>query len=538
MGMIRAIALTTFLTLILPGFQANAQDAPPTNATTQVAPAATEEPEEEFNLSTPRSSFTGFMKAVEDNDFKRATEFLDLRNLPRAYRNVRQERLAEMLAIVIERELWIDLDDLSPKPEGKTGDGLPAYRDELGRVREDDKESILLMQRIPDGHGGHLWKISNATVGDIADLYSRFGYGPITEAIAKSSPDVTFLGIELFKWIVMLLVGLAAYPIAMLLGLFLARVISSVESPLYPRVKSFFMGPVAVLLTLGPMHYTIVNLGLGLTGQMIARTWTLTTVVVVWLLLHAAGLLRDYYANRLKQRHRDGAVVLLQPATQSIRMLIVVIAFVVWLDNAGFNITTIVAGLGVGGIAMALALQKPLEDLFGALTLYTQQPVRIGDFCRIGAQTGTVEEIGLRTTRVRTLANTVISIPNHKIAVEPIDNFSARQKFLFNPTIRLRVDSSQEQIDEVLKGVRGMLESHDKVLQDTPPRIRFQKIGADALELGVFAYADVREYADYLEVAENLNIRILGIVERAGSTLALPGQSLIVETGGRSESEA
>ena len=156
--------------------------------------------------------------------------------------------------------------------------------------------------------------------------------------------------------------------------------------------------------------------------------------------------------------------------------------------------------------------------------------MRVGDFCRVGGQTGTVEEIGLRTTRIRTLANTVISVPNHKLAAEPIDNFSARRKFLFNPTIRLRVDSSRSQIDQVLAGVRDMLQGHEKVLQDTPPRIRFQNIGTDALELGVFAYADVREYADFLEVAEDLNLRILGIVERAGSSLALPGQSLVVES--------
>jgi MscS family membrane protein len=194
----------------------------------------------------------------------------------------------------------------------------------------------------------------------------------------------------------------------------------------------------------------------------------------------------------------------------------------------GFNITTLLAGLGVGGIAVALALQKPMEDIFGALSLYTQQPLRVGDFCRIGSETGTVEEIGLRTTRIRSLANTVISIPNAKLASEAIDNFSVRQKILYNPTLRLRIDTNREQLDKVLKDVRELLASHEKIVKDNP-RIRFQRIGKDVLELVVFAYTDTRTFPDYLEVAEDLNIKILDIVARAGTTLALPGQTLYME---------
>lgn len=482
---------------------------------------------------TPRGSIQGYFNDVEQGNLTQAAEYLDQRNLPRVTKRVAPERLAEMLAIVIGREIWIDLEELSNDPAGETGDGLPTYRDELGRIKDGDREFILLMQRVPDGQGGHAWKISNATVATIPDLYSRFGYGAVTEAIAKAVPDVHFLGIELFKWVVTIVVGLVVYPVALLLGLGLARLMSSPSSPLYPRVRKFFMGPFSILLVVLLMHRAFVGLGLGITGQKIARAETLTTIVVVWLLMHATALIRDSYTRRLAERGRDGAIVLVQPATQAIRVVIIVIATLVWLDNAGFNITTIVAGLGVGGVAVALALQKPLEDIFGALTLYTQQPFRIGDFCRVGTQMGTVEEIGLRTTRIRTLANSLISVPNHKLAAEPIDNYSARRKILYNPTVRLRVDTSPEQLDKVLEGIRSLLQSHEKVIQDGA-RVRFQKIGVDALELNVFAYADVQVFADYLEVAEDLNMKILSIVEQAGSTLALPGQTLYVEgAGGR-----
>jgi MscS family membrane protein len=122
----------------------------------------------------------------------------------------------------------------------------------------------------------------------------------------------------------------------------------------------------------------------------------------------------------------------------------------------------------------------------------------------------------------------VISIPNARLANEPIDNLSFREKILYNPTLRLRIDTSREQLDKVLKDVRELLASHEKIVKDNP-RIRFQSIGEDALELVVFAYTDTRTFPDYLEVAEDMNMKILDIVERAGTTLALPGQTLYME---------
>ena len=163
-------------------------------------------------------------------------------------------------------------------------------------------------------------------------------------------------------------------------------------------------------------------------------------------------------------------MVLMRPLANAIKLLIAVGAVLLWLDNIGINITTVLAGLGVGGVAVALALQKPMEDVFGAVTLYTQQPVRVGDFCRIGTERGTIEEIGLRTTRIRTLTNSVIAVPNSKLASEPIENISARQKIRYRPTLRLRYDTTPEQLQQVLEGIRGLLGSHERVLQDDSTR--------------------------------------------------------------------
>ena len=470
---------------------------------------------------TPRDSLEGFLRAAENDDYVTAVQYLDLRNLPRKYRSAQPTRLAQMLAIIIEREIWIDLESLSSEPQGDVADGLPSYRDELGRIEDEDtgNEIILLMQRVPRDDGKFIWKVSNATIAELADLYGKYGYGPIAEAISRVIPDVHFLGVALFKWVIIFGSVLIAYPLASLLGLGLARLFSSPTAPLYPRVKRFFIGPFSLLLVVLIMDWIIRQLGLGLTGRKIAQAATVNTIIITWLFLSGSSLIRDVYARRLQLDGREGAIVLLRPATQTIQILVVIIAALVWLDNAGFNITTLLAGLGVGGVAMALALQKPLEDVFGAFSLYTQQPVRIGDFCRIGGETGTIEEIGLRTTRIRTLANTLIAVPNAKLIVEAIDNISARRMILYNPTIRLQIATTSEQLEKVLDGIRELLASHEKIVQKDP-RVRFQNIGKDALELVIFAYTDTQIFSEYLEIAEDLNIKVLNIIAEAGTALA------------------
>lgn len=213
-----------------------------------------------------------------------------------------------------------------------------------------------------------------------------------------------------------------------------------------------------------------------------------------------------------------------------LKTLFVIIALLVWLDNLGFEVTTILAGLGIGGVAVALALQKPIENLISAITLYTSQPVAVGDFCRFGDNIGTVEEIGLRATKIRTLDDTIITVPNVDFAPAQLENSSKRKKIWYHPQVRLRHETTPDQIRFILVEIRKLLYAHPKVLPD-PARIRFQEFGSLSFNLEIFAYVDVTDYGEFLDVAEDLNLRIMDIVQKAGSSFALPSQSLYMEKG-------
>jgi MscS family membrane protein len=413
-------------------------------------------------------------------------------------------------------------------PAGRSNDNLPDYRDSIGVVLEDDKEIRLYMQKVPRGDGVFIWKISNTTVSLIPQLYKNYGYPETVENLRRILPDVSFLGYELFKWVIVLAVGILAYGTVFLVAISVRRILGNSDSPSRQRVYRFLVIPFGIWVVIISINATTTTLGRGVTADAWERVSPVAILVTVWFLYASMNLVRDIYATYLQDNGRPGALVLLHPAANAVKVLIAVFAVVIYLDKFGVNITTLLAGLGVGGIAVALALQKPMEDMFGAITLYTQQPIRVGDFCRIGDNTGTVEEIGLRTTRLRTLAHTLIAVPNHRLVNEPIDNISARGNIWYHQILSLRYDTTPEQLRHVLDDVRDLLSSHERVVQNNH-RVRFDKFAKHSLSVEVYAYLTTTDWAEYLELAEGLNLRILEIVSRAGTGLFMPASSLIIE---------
>lgn len=494
-------------------------------ATAELVPVI---PDDEFSRGTPLRSGNGFMAAIDAGDFETATEYMDLRNLLGAAEELTGTELARRLSVIFNRASWVDVDELVDDPAGRHNDGLPGYRDSIGVVLDKGKEVRLLMQKVPRGDGVSIWKVSNATVSLVPELYEIYGYPEFVENLARSMPTGTILGYEYFKWVLVLAAGMLGYGLVFLVAVGIRRALGDPDKPSRRRVFRFIVLPFGIWVVIISLNAVAASLGRGASAEAFHRASPIPILITTWMLFGGMNLIREIYVNRLHDLGRPGAAGLLRPLSNAIKMLISVVALLVYLDKLGFNITTLLAGLGVGGIAVALALQKPMEDVFGAFTLYTQQPVRIGDFCRIGAETGTIEEIGLRTTRLRTLADTVIAIPNAQLANQSIDNISARKKIRYRPILRLRYDSSPEQVEQILEGIRELLGSHERVLPENQ-RVRFYEIGDDALLVEGNAYLNTTEWTEYLRLAEELNMQILKVVAQAGTSLALPAKTLHVE---------
>jgi MscS family membrane protein len=210
-----------------------------------------------------------------------------------------------------------------------------------------------------------------------------------------------------------------------------------------------------------------------------------------------------------------------------LKITVLLLTITAVLANWGYNTTTIMAGLGVGGLAIALAAQKTIENLFGGVAVISDRPVSVGDFCRFGDRSGTVEDIGLRSTRIRTPDRTLVSVPNAQFSSMVLENFNKRDKMLFHFTFNLRRDTTPDQVRTLLDAITKILAKHSQVEAGALP-VRFIGVGTYSLDLEVSAYVLTRDGDKFLEIQQELLLRILDEVEAAGTTLALPTQTSLI----------
>ena len=201
---------------------------------------------------------------------------------------------------------------------------------------------------------------------------------------------------------------------------------------------------------------------------------------------------------------------------------------VVGAQVIGIPLAPVLAGLGVGGLALALSAQPTVENFIGGMTLFADRPVRLGELVKFGDKFGEVEEIGVRSTRIRTLDRTLVTVPNAEFSKLHLENYSKRDMMWFHPRISLRLDTTPDQLRYILIEIRKILFSHPKVHQD-PARIRFVEYGEYSLDLDVFAYIPVSDYGEYLEVAEDLYLRMIEVINQSGTGFAVPAHREYVE---------
>jgi MscS family membrane protein len=480
-------------------------------------------PDDAFGRGTPRSSVRGFLESAKDRDYARAAEYLDLRNLPKGMTESQGPELARQLRIVLDQTLWIDLDSLSTDAEGDQNDNLSVVRERVGRIAAEGKTYDLYLQRVPRGDGVYVWKFADMTVEQIPQLYQQFGYGQLERFLPGWMFDISILGINLWLWAVVLVLAIVLFPVAMLVTRMVAWGVRLLNPQLADQFERLFTGPISLLIWTVMVRNAATVLGSSIALSALSQARTVQVIALAWLFMRVVDFAVLRAGTNLERKGLGGTRVLLMPVSKLVKFIALAGAVLLWLDNAGYKVTTLLAGLSISGVAVALASQKSLENIFGAVTLFTSQPVKVGDFCRFGDKVGTVEEIGLRATRIRTLERTIITVANAEFANLHLDNFSARDRFWYHPTLQLRYETTPDQIRYVLVEVRKMLYAHPKVLAE-PMHVRFKGFGEYSLDIEVFAYMGVKNYDESLEVGEDLNLRIMDIISESGSDFAFPSE--------------
>jgi MscS family membrane protein len=419
---------------------------------------------------------------------------------------------------------------------------------ELRMVRIDGKDGA------PTGY-----RFSAETVARLPDFYQRVRELPVKAGLSKydgvverfrlrpgfaapsfvvryvqSLPPVwfeTFGGEPWWKWTTLAVAVLTALAL-LALAYRLAKVLDDGTRP--TSGSAALIRPLLVvvaLLLVAFLRHVAVDV-IQLTGTqravVVSALSIFAHVAVVWLIFLIAAR-----AAAAVIRVREMGVYALDAQLVRLvsKLVAVLLALYVLVDLAetlGVPVAPVLAGLGVGGLAVALAVRPTVENIFAGFVLFADAPVRVGEFCQFGDKMGTVEAIGLRSVQVRGLDRTVISVPNAEFCQLQLVNFTRRDSILLRTRLQLRYETTPDQLRLVLARLRELLIKHPRVSPD-PARVRFVEYGASSLDLEIFAFVETRDFSEFLAIQEDLNLRIKDIVEASGSAFAFPSQTLYVE---------
>jgi MscS family membrane protein len=489
------------------------------------APAPSSTAADPLGRDTPSGTVLGFLKAAQDGNERAAADYLQM---SAARRQSQGPDVAGKLKILMDNAFVGSVRNISTRPEGNPDYGT-SDQQTIGDFSSGDADVPVILVRVNDPNAGKVWLFSAETLGKIPDLYDNVESHLVENKLPQSLVR-DFLGMPRWQWLALLI----AIPVAFAIG-WVVVLLLAIPRRLWlrfrnrPNLHSYSRVSRPLLVTFSALADRVIAAYLGL--PLLPRLYYYRTVAVLiaigffWFLLRLTSLTMQRLRMHAISGGRIGTGTLMVLAERLLTAVVVVTAVLSVLAIVGFNLTTVLAGLGIGGIAIAFAAQKTLENLFGGISVLADEVIRVGDYCRFADRTGTVEDISLRSTRVRTDARTELSIPNGALATMSIENFTRRDKILFNPILAIRYETTGDQLRYLLAEIRRMLYRHPKV-ESNSASIRFSAFDASALRLEIFSYVLTCDSNEFAAIREDLLLRIMEIVEKSGSGFAFPSQTL------------
>lgn len=499
-------------------------------------------PPDALGRETPHGTVLGFLRAAQDENWPLAAEYFQPPGARRRSLSEQQQELAQQLNAILNQNFAPFLDSVSRDPQGRLDDGLPANQEKVGEFHGNSNDFQLLLVRQEDEKGRQLWYISRQVLEQVPAVYDSLRLGRIENKLPRYLVERRPLAMPLWQWLAILL----AMPAALALGWLFARA-GQLALRTYRRSRGLAPLPWAGRSRFGPgtllvailFHYIAVNLiGASLLyRQYYTRVvWILLVIGFYWAITRATKVLARHFGEKLSARGKYAERSFISLIRRTLNAVILVFAILLVLRTLGVNVTAALAGIGIGGLAIGLGAQKTFENLLGGISILSDGALQVGDVARIGDQVGVVEDIGLRSTKIRTADRTLVSIPNGTVATATLENFRWRDKILSKQTVRLRYELAPDHLRYVLSQVRELLNRNAKVEPGTS-RVRLTRFADYAFEVEVFAYLLERDYNAFLAVQEELLLSITEIVEKSGTTIASSQASVVVEPNWRRPEE-
>ena len=516
------------------------------------------------NTASPRDTLRSFMRntaeAVEAwrsdrpldvsaRAMLRASDTLDTEAIPTLDR-----RGAIAIRVVLLREI-LDRVDLPPFED------IPGRADveESGLTRWTIPNTKIEIVRIEEGPRAGEWLFSRETIGQLRQLYElasvlpyrsgalvgiydelRRSPGPwLPRTLTDDWPDwmnAVVAGQGVWQWI-----GLGLLVVVFLGAVLLLHRLGAAWDRRFGARNPWlnFGVPVALLAIViaAEVARNAAQYAIGLYELPLRAVsygvYFVEVASLAWFVIAVSGRLAEAVGRRHvgPGQQPQIATAFLRILLRLLSIIVLVLLGVAAAEAIGIPIAPLVASIGVGGLALALAVRQTMENVIGGLTLFADRPVRVGDFCRYGDQIGTVEQIGLRSTRIRSLERTIVTVPNAEFSQMQLDNFNARDMRLLKTVLQLRYETTPDQMRYVLTELRKLLLGHPLVTPE-PARARFVGYGAFSKDIEIFAYLRTSDHGEFLAIQEDILLRMEDIINGSGSGFAFPSQTLYLSRDG------
>lgn len=476
---------------------------------------------------SPRASMQEFLRLAAANEWSAAAEYLEVPSADRANRAL----LAKHLKVVLDQRLALDVRSLSPLAIGDTTDS-ERDADRLGTIiGVGGREEVIRLVRLPNAVPPR-WVFAQASVSKVEAWYENLGAPWLRDrlppALMREGPW------HVFYW---QFIGLAfALPVLVLVAWVVGGLLRSVLTRLAARTATEWDDLLVTHLR-GPFRLwvaavaatpvlAVLELNTRLATFVESTTRGLVLLALFWAALRIIRLVQLRFENAVWVSGDSQQARTLVPLLGNIlRVTLGIIAVLVALSQFGYPVGTLLAGLGIGGIAVALAGQKTVEHLFGSISLAADHAFRVGDWVRAGTTEGAIERIGLRSTSFRTNDRTVVRIPNGRLADERIETFGERDRMFLKTDLDLTYRTSKTQINQMRDDIDALLRAHPKIWSDAV-RVHVVELTDSAIRMRIMAWFDTRDYGEFLTIRHQMLLDFLEIIDRNGSNVAFPSRTV------------
>lgn len=491
--------------------------------------AQQEAEKEEFELTSPYHTIYGFLANLQADNFRPQIAAKTLSAY--GYKQKRKEQLAiKLIQILDGKGLLVDIESL-PKEAN--------YKDSTQKAGNQNR--YVLFESMPDIYlekVGDMWLFSRHTVRKIDALHAQvypYGLDQLLELIPQGA-NQKFLGLTTWQYIGILILLVLTFVLHKLLTFFFKNLLLRFFSKVGREdVGSRLVKPVARPASLFILFYILIGIIPVLQLPVSIAKYLLLfmnislpvfAIVILTRFIDFVSVYMERAAERTEGTLDDQLIPLLR---KTAKILVSVVGIIFILQYLEFNITALLTGISIGGLAFALAAQDTIKNLFGSLTIFLDRPFQVGDWIVApGGIDGSIEEVGFRSTRVRTFYNSLIYIPNGKLADMTIDNMGMRRYRRFRTTLGLTYDTPPELIEAFVQGLRQIIQTHPDTRKDYY-HVYLNNFNAASLDVLFYTFFEVPDWAGELRARHEVMLKILKLADHIGVRFAFPTQTIHIE---------